>query len=80
MDPTPRSELPPRSVEYTETLTVTDEKPTVAKAVIAGVTALGAALTTALADAGVTAIEWVTVVVGTVVAVASVWAVTNKRS
>lgn len=74
---TPRPEQP--HIEYSETLTVEHEKPTIAKAVIAGVTALGATITTALAEGGVTATEWVTIVVGTVVAAASVWAVTNKR-
>jgi positive regulator of sigma E activity len=55
-----------------------EEKPTVAKAVIAGVTALGGLLVTALVD-GITATEYVTIVVGTIVAAASVWAVSNKR-
>lgn len=57
-----------------------EEKPTVAKAVIAGVTALSGALLTAMADAGITATEWVSIVVTTVLAVAGVWAVTNKRT
>lgn len=69
----------PRTVEYTETLTVTDERPTVAKAIIAGVTALSGTLTTALADAGITATEWVAIVAGTIIAAAAVYAVTNKR-
>lgn len=56
-----------------------EEKPTVAKAVIAGVTALGGLLVTALVDGSITAIEYVTIVVGTIVATASVWAVSNKR-
>lgn len=70
----------PRNVEYSETLTVTDEKPTIAKAVVAGATALSGTLLTAMADAGITATEWVTVAATTVVAVAGVWAVTNKRT
>lgn len=69
----------PHTVEYTETLTVTDERPTIAKAVIAGVTTLSGTLMTALADYGVTSIEWVAIVAATIIAVASVWAVTNKR-
>jgi len=73
---------PPRNVTYTEesTLTIEDDKPTIAKAVIAGVTTLSGTLMTALADNGVTSIELVAIVSGTIVAVASVWAVTNKRS
>lgn len=54
------------------------EKPTVAKAVVAGVTTLAALLITALADNGITATEWVTIGAGTVLAVAGVWATSNK--
>lgn len=72
---------PIRQAEFSQTLTVsTAEKPTLAKAIVAGVTALSGALITALADNGITATEWVTVVVATVVAAASVYAVTNKRT
>ncbi len=56
----------------------TEEKPTIAKAVIAGVTALAGSLLTALVDNGITATEWVTVTATTIVAVAAVWATTNK--
>lgn len=55
-----------------------EEKPTVAKAVVAGVTALAAALATALSDNSLTSMELVSVVAGTIVAIASVWAVSNK--
>lgn len=79
MDPTPRSELPPRSVEYTETLTVSEPQ-TIAKAVIAGCTALGSSLATALADGSVTVWEIVLGMLGTAVAAASVWSVSNKKS
>ncbi len=61
-----------------EDLPVVEEKPTVAKAVIAGVTALAGSLVTALADNGVTATEWVVVAATTVLAVAAVWATSNK--
>lgn len=57
---------------------VEPEKPTIAKAVAAGVTALAALLITALADNGITATEWVTVVAGTIIAVSGVWATSNK--
>lgn len=57
---------------------VVEEKPTIAKAVMAGVTALAGSLVTALADNGVTATEWVTVAATTIVAVAAVWATSNK--
>lgn len=70
----------PRNVEYTETLTVTDEKPSVAKAVVAGSGALGTALATALADGQVTLWEIVLGVIATVGTVAAVWATTNKKS
>lgn len=56
----------------------TTEKPSIAKAVIAGVTALTGTLITALADNGITATEWVLVASTTVLAVAAVWATTNK--
>lgn len=58
--------------------TTPPEKPTVAKAVMAGVTALAGALLTALADNGITATEWVFVGSTTVIAVAAVWATTNR--
>jgi hypothetical protein len=54
------------------------KKPTPAKAVIAGVTALSSGLIIALADSGVTATEWVTIVAGTILAVAAVYAVSNE--
>ena len=53
--------------------------PTVAKAIAAGATAFGAAFAAALPD-GITAQEWVTIVVATIVAVAAVWAIPNKTS
>ena len=59
-------------------LNVVEEKPTVAKAVIAGVTTLSGTLIVALADNGITATEWVTIAAATVVAVAGVWATSNK--
>lgn len=59
------------------TTPIPKEKPTVAKAVVAGVTALAAALATALSDSSLTSMELVSVVAGTIVAVASVWAVSN---
>lgn len=71
--------LSPRNVEYTETLTVSEPE-TIAKAVIAGATALSTGIGTALADGGVTIWEAVLFVLGAAVSVASVWAVTNKRS
>lgn len=61
-----------------ETELLESEKPTVAKAVVAGVTAIAALLITALADNGITATEWVTVAAGTILAVAGVWATSNK--
>ena len=54
------------------------EKPTPAKAITAGVMALAGLLITALADAGITATEWVTIVSGTILAVAGVYVVSNK--
>lgn len=51
---------------------------TIAKAVVAGVTALGGALVTALADAAVTATEWVIVVMAAVAAAGAVWATSNR--
>lgn len=57
---------------------VVEEKPTIAKAVIAGVTTLSGTLIVALADNGITATEWVTVAAATIVAVAGVWATSNK--
>jgi hypothetical protein len=76
-----RGEAPPTDVD-TSWISFGDagEKPTVAKAVIAGVTTLAAGLVTALADNGITATEWVTVAAGTVLAVASVWATSNRPS
>lgn len=49
-----------------------------AKAVAAGVTAGGALLTTALLDGHIDGGEWITVVVGTVVAVTAVFSATNE--
>jgi hypothetical protein len=57
---------------------VAEEKPTIAKAVVAGVTALAGSLVTALSDNGVTATEWVTIAATTILAVAAVWATSNK--
>ncbi len=58
---------------------ITAEQPqTIAKAVIAGVTALATGYATAMADGSITSTEWVTLAAGTVIAAASVWAVTNK--
>lgn len=54
------------------------DRPTIAKAVVAGVTALAGTLMTALADAGITATEWVTIISSTLLAVAAVWATSNK--
>jgi hypothetical protein len=50
---------------------------TAAKAVVAFVTAGGGALLTAMADGGVTATEWVVVVMAAVGAAGAVWATTN---
>ncbi len=58
-------------------ITVIEEQ-TIAKAIIAGVTAFATGYATAMADASITATEWVTLGAGTVVAALSVWAVTNK--
>lgn len=51
---------------------------TVAKAVTAGVTAAGAALTSALVDGHVSAGEVVTIVTAGIVAALAVWRVPNK--
>jgi hypothetical protein len=48
-----------------------------AKAVAAGVTAGGALLTNAMLDGHIDGGEWVTIVVGTVIAVCAVFGVTN---
>lgn len=63
-----------------EPLVVVEEKPTVAKAVIAGATALAGQLTTALVDGSITANEIISGVSFVIIAVASVWAISNKRS
>lgn len=49
----------------------------IAKAIVACVTALGAALVTALSDGVITSVEYVLVAVGAVVAFSGVWATTN---
>jgi len=51
--------------------------PTIAKAIAAGVTAFSGALATALPD-GVTASEWVTIAVATVLATMAVYQVPNR--
>jgi hypothetical protein len=71
------TEPQPQSVHYSEELTVQTEKPTPAKAIMAGVTALAATLTVALSDNGITATEWVTIAAGTILAIAGVYAVSN---
>ncbi len=57
---------------------VVEEKPTLAKAIIAGVTTFAAGYATATADGSITSTEWVTLAAGTVVAALAVWATTNK--
>lgn len=55
-----------------------DEKPTIAKAIVAVSATLGAALVTAVSDGSVT---WVEIVLGVLTAIgagAAVWATTNK--
>lgn len=49
----------------------------IAKAIVAGVTALGGATVTAMSDGAVTTIEYVLIFVATVTATAAVWATTN---
>jgi hypothetical protein len=57
---------------------VVEEKPTVAKAVVAATGALTTGLTTALADGQVTIWEVVLTVLFTIGTTAAVWATTNK--
>ena len=59
---------------------IVEEKPTVAKAVVAGAAALGTAVATAVADGHVTTWEIVLGVLATIGTVAAVWATTNKPS
>lgn len=54
------------------------EKPTPAKAVVAGATALTTGLVTAIGDGRVTVVEIILMALGAIIAVASVWAVSNK--
>lgn len=49
----------------------------IAKAIVAGVTALGGSIVTAMSDGVVTTVEYVLVFVATVTATAAVWATTN---
>lgn len=57
-----------------------DDKPTIAKAVVAAVGALTVAIGTALTDGQVTTWEVVLAILGTIGAGAAVWATTNKAS
>ena len=80
-DPPPLTTLGGQSAmrplpEFTE-LTV-DEKPTIAKAVVATTGALGVAIISALADGRVTVWEIVLGVLGAIGAGAATWAVSNK--
>jgi zinc transporter ZupT len=59
---------------------VIEQKPTIAKAVVAVSGALGAAIATAVSDGHVTAVEIVLAVLLAVGAGAAVWATTNKPS
>ena len=49
----------------------------IAKAIVAGVTALGATVATAALDDVITSVEYVLIAVATVVAFFGVWATTN---
>lgn len=51
----------------------------IAKAIVAGATALGGTFAVAAADGSITAVEYVGIVVGTVVAFWGVWATTNAQ-
>lgn len=57
-----------------------EERPTIAKAIIAFVTTLSGTLITALAENGITATEWVTIATSSLVAALAVYSVTNKRA
>jgi hypothetical protein len=77
----PQHDLPtalPPSMEFTQQLSVGSEPQTIAKAVIAVATALGAAIATAVSDGHVTWPEVALGILGAIIAGASVWAVTNK--
>ena len=63
--------------QATTTLDVV-EKPTPAKSVVAGATALLAGLTQSAADGHVTVIEIVITILGAIIAAGTVWAVSNK--
>lgn len=69
------------SYEVTPTATTTldvVEKPTPAKSVVAGATALLMGLTQSAADGHVTVLEIVITVLAAIIAAGSVWAVSNK--
>ena len=51
---------------------------TIAKAIVAAVTAFGAAFAVAYTDQAVSSGEWVTIALATIVALAAVYAVPNK--
>jgi hypothetical protein len=51
----------------------------IAKAIVAGATALGGTFVVASADGVITAVEYVGIVVATVVATVGVWATTNEK-
>lgn len=57
---------------------VVEEKPTIAKAVVAASGALGVAIVSAMADGHVTVWEIVLGVLATIGTTAAVWAVSNK--
>jgi hypothetical protein len=50
-----------------------------AKAIVAGVTAFGAAYAVAAADPVVTTTEWVSIAVATIVSAVTVWVVPNQQ-
>jgi len=60
------------------TTPLVDQKPTIAKAVVAAATSLGVGIATALADGQVTVWELVLAILGTIVAGAGVWATSNE--
>jgi hypothetical protein len=60
------------------TIPLLSKIPQVAKAISAAVLALGAALSVAIQDGGVTTAEWINIAVATVVAGVGVWAIPNR--
>jgi hypothetical protein len=60
------------------TTPLVDQKPTIAKAVVAAATSLGVGIATALADGQVTGWELALTILGAIVAGAGVWSTTNE--